>query len=103
VERVDRIIDEALASLQSHRHVDTGRDRYLMESTRRTLRMAAQVIVEQMQAGRFRPVAVEAGFGRRGDSMPPWRPEGVGDVKLELRGVIDRIDRAEIDGETFVR
>lgn len=103
MQRVDRIINEALASLQTYGHVDTGRDRYLIESTRRTLHMAAQVIVEQMQAGWFRPVAVEAGFGRSGDRMPPWRPNGDENVKLELRGVIDRIDRAEIDGETFVR
>lgn len=103
VAHVDRIVDEILAMLKATGHVVTGRDRYLIESSRRTLQVVAQVLVEQMQAGRFRPAAVEAGFGRAGDDMPAWQPPSFEAHRLELRGVIDRIDRAEIDETTYVR
>jgi ATP-dependent helicase/nuclease subunit B len=65
----------------------------------RGLILALQEFVEAtlawMSAYGFDPVAVEVGFGREGDPLPPWSVDLGEGRRLDLRGRIDRVDMAE--------
>ena len=76
---------------------------HLFEYLCRSAEVFAKRIKEELEASSFRPRDFELTIGRDGDAVAPLRLEN-GDVSVELRGKIDRVDTFEDgDGRLFVR
>ncbi|MFA5535664.1 MAG: helicase-exonuclease AddAB subunit AddB [Bacillota bacterium] len=75
---------------------------YWAKVMEKNLETAVKVLTTHARAGAFRPVAAELGF-------PPDDNFSAGelvlhhDKKLQLRGQIDRVDLAKINGKTYLR
>ncbi len=90
----DRCVEELLPELGNELMMTSARHAFLGEVLRRTVRRAVWALTEHARRGRFRPVAVEAAFGRRGAAWGPWVIPLDGERELHLSGQIDRIDVA---------
>ncbi|MBQ1252007.1 MAG: PD-(D/E)XK nuclease family protein, partial [Firmicutes bacterium] len=68
------------------------------------LNFIIEMMAMQVEAGdRFRPILWEVPFGK-GKVLPPYIIDiGEGERKISLRGIIDRVDEAEINGEKYFR
>ncbi|HEY8418429.1 MAG TPA: helicase-exonuclease AddAB subunit AddB [Limnochordales bacterium] len=100
----DRCVAELLPQLGHELALTSSRRAFLGEVLRRTVRRAVGILTEHARRGRFRPVAVEAAFGRRGAAWGPWVVPLSGERELRLSGQIDRIDLAQDDaGRVWLR
>ena len=99
---LDEVVAELAPRLQNEILLSSARYRYLTRAARRTLGRAIAALGEHARRGRFKPVAVEVGFGR-GAALPPLLVEVAPGVAAELRGWIDRIDAADYQGRCLVR
>jgi len=100
----DQCVDELLPQLGSELMLTSARHDFLGEVLRRRVRRAVWALTEHARRGRFRPVAVEAAFGRGGAAWEPWVVVLPRDRELQLAGQIDRIDLARDDrGGLWVR
>ncbi|MDO4493657.1 MAG: PD-(D/E)XK nuclease family protein [Clostridia bacterium] len=69
-----------------------------------TVKTAVQAIVLQLRSGDYRPLAAEAHFGTRPDSLFGPIELDLGPTgKIRLEGIIDRVDTAETGGKTLFR
>jgi len=76
---------------------------HLFDYLCRSAEVFAQRIKEELEVSSFRPRDFELTVGREGDAVEPLRLES-GDVCVELRGKIDRVDTFEDgDGRLYVR
>jgi len=76
---------------------------HLFDYLCRSAEIFAKRIKEELEASSFRPRDFELTVGREGDAVEPLRLES-GDVSVELRGKIDRVDTYEDgDGKLYVR
>ncbi len=105
-ETLERLLDELLPP-----HLAAHNDGILLSDERlraglflivETIRYAARAVVQQMLSGVFLPVSTEVRFGD-GQAFPPIRILLSDGRTALLSGVIDRLDRAEIDGTSFFR
>lgn len=102
------IADECVAELVPHLSgeilLSSARHAFLGEVLRTTVGRAVWALTEHARRGRFRPVAVEASFGRGRSLWPALIIDLGDDGELHLSGQIDRIDVAEDDdGARWVR
>src|SRR5699024_3884263 len=63
---------------------------------------ATYILSEQARASGFSPVGIELGFGYK-DELAPIKIPLSKDRELILRGRIDRVDKAEQDGNLYLR
>jgi ATP-dependent helicase/nuclease subunit B len=107
VDEAERLISEGIAlhaaSLKNQILLTTARNRYIGDQARRKLALFVRALLEQAKHTEFRPVAAEVSFGLKADAMPPVELPLPGGRRLALHGRIDRIDVAEIAGETYLR
>ena len=76
---------------------------HLFDYLCRSAEVFARRIKEELEVSSFRPRDFELTIGKDGDAVEPLRLEN-GDVCVELRGKIDRVDTFEDgDGKLFVR
>ena len=76
---------------------------HLFDYLCRSAEIFAKRIKEELEASSFCPRDFELTVGREGDAVEPLRLES-GDVSVELRGKIDRVDTYEDgDGKLYVR
>ena len=99
---VDTVLDAVLPELLvTHNDGLFGRDARLRESLflrLRTVRLAANSIVQQLHAGRFDVAATELSFGMDGSSFQPISLTLKDGRRIRVYGKIDRVDRTP-DGE----
>jgi len=83
----------------------SARYQYLTSRIKSTLKAAVLMMAEHMRRGYFVPVAWELPFGQNSpDSLPALTIELENGNKLEINGVIDRIDMAKDDkGHSWFR
>ncbi|MFO7247010.1 MAG: PD-(D/E)XK nuclease family protein, partial [Bacillota bacterium] len=104
-ELVERAVDEIAPRLARELVLETARQAYLIQRVKDILAWAVEVLAEQQRRGRFAVRGAEVSFGLRGaeGALPPLELD-LGDGRRALvRGRIDRLDVAEVDGETWVR
>lgn len=100
----DECVDELAPRLAGEILLSSARHAFLGELLRTTVRRAVWALTEHARRGRFRPVAVEASFGRGAATWPALTIELEDDVELHLSGQIDRVDVAkDDDGRGWVR
>ena len=97
-EQARQWVDEALAvlgpSFASGLLLQSGRNHYLLQRMKGALVSSLLVMAEHSRAGCFVPIAWELPFGQGEAGIPAWvltLPDG---KKLEIQGVIDRVDVA---------
>lgn len=100
----DEAVDELTPNLAGEILLSSARHAFLAATLRNRVQRAVWALTEHARRGRFRPVAVEASFGR---SRALWSglvlDLGDGD-EMRLAGQIDRVDAAQDEaGRTWVR
>lgn len=85
------IVDKTVPRLQNEILLSSARYRYLVTRLKRRLTRSAMVLAEHARRGRFRPAAVELGFGP-GQALPPVKIPLPGGRTVEIAGRIDRVD-----------
>ncbi len=103
---VDEILDALLPSLlEAHNGgvlMDTARGRAKAARLVGAVKATARAIVRQAQLGSFQPGRSEVRFGR-GCEYPPLAITLPGGASYALSGRIDRVDEAEIEGQSYYR
>ncbi len=79
----------------------TVRNQYQITRIRHILQRTVWVLQEQLRRSGFTPADAEAGF--QTSDLPAMQVQLSDNVKIRLRGKIDRIDLCERDGKRYVR
>lgn len=88
--------------LQHHILSSSNRYRYIMRKLQNVIAQATYILSEQARASGFSPVGLEVGFGYK-EGLKPLEIALPNNRKLKLRGRIDRIDKAMIGDELYLR
>lgn len=81
----------------------SNRYQYMQTKLEQIVARATYILSEQARKSDFSPVGLEVGFGLDQQSLEPIRMRLLNDVELILRGRIDRVDRAQIDDQLYLR
>ena len=95
VARAQKCVDAALAEEEHRRLSEIPELRGAVKELRGRCVFLIVTLVERMRGSGFKPYALERAFGFD-DSTPPIEID-LGDKKLKIRGVIDRVDRCGDD------
>lgn len=99
---VSELAEKIAPNLQHEILLSNARYRYLTHKLKRTVHHAVRVLAEHARQGTFVPVQLEVKFGPD-ESLPGVHiPLSEGD-SLTLRGQIDRIDGAFLNGQIYLR
>ncbi len=79
-----------------------ARHKYITKRLRQVVERSAKIMGAHAKRGKFRPVAVELGFGQEGDSLPAVRFTLADNTVMELLGRIDRVDTARDKDNLYV-
>ncbi|CAG7634498.1 helicase-exonuclease AddAB subunit AddB [Paenibacillus allorhizosphaerae] len=96
------VVDMLAPRLQGEILLSSKRYLYIARKLKQVISRAAVMLGEHAKRGQFRPVGLEIGFGS-GESIPPMQYPLANGVQMELRGRIDRIDRADTEQGTLLR
>ncbi|ALS21297.1 helicase-exonuclease AddAB subunit AddB [Paenibacillus naphthalenovorans] len=101
-ERAALVVDALAPKLQGEILLSSKRYLYIARKLKQVIGRAALMLGEHAKRGQFRPIGLEIGFGS-GQAIPPLLYELDNGVLMELRGRIDRIDRADTERGTLLR
>ena len=101
-EYVRRAINQLAPVLNHQILFSSNRYRYILSKLKQVIFRATKMLTHQAKHSEFTPLGIEVGFGRRHQLPPLQLPLSNGYV-LELSGRIDRVDRAEIDNQLYLR
>ncbi|WP_040287059.1 helicase-exonuclease AddAB subunit AddB [Sporosarcina koreensis] len=94
---------ESIAPFFFHRILlTTNRHMYIKRKLTHIIQRTIAALSSQATASSFQPIAVEVGFGP-GEQMPPLSIPLKRGGQMNLRGRIDRVDAAKVDGKTYIR
>ena len=82
--------------------LSTNRYRYIQRKLEQIVSSTLIALSKHSKVSGFVPVAIEAGFGP-GEALPALEIPLKHQRKMQLRGRIDRVDAANVDGKMFVR
>ena len=82
--------------------LSTNRYRYIQRKLEQIVANTLIALSQHSKGSGFVPIAIEAGFGP-GEALPPLEIPLKRNRKMQLRGRIDRVDAANINGNMFVR
>lgn len=100
----DAAVQPLLAKLLRGPMGDTQRSLAGLERARRIVRRACRVVTQHLASGDFTLYQAEARFGfADGQSLPPVLLKLADGAEVALQGKIDRIDRFDHGGETYLR
>ncbi|MDR1615616.1 MAG: helicase-exonuclease AddAB subunit AddB [Syntrophomonadaceae bacterium] len=97
----EQVLEELLQEYGERIFFSSGRYNYWGQRLKRVGIRAIKTLWRQMTQGEFKPLALEAQFGRDG-LLPPLRIEMSGGRSLIIEGRIDRIDGWENGGNFYV-
>lgn len=97
-----RAVQQLAPILQHHILASSNRYRYIMRKLQQVIAQATYVLSEQARASGFTPVGLEIDFRHKGQ-LKPLEIELTDKRKLILRGRIDRVDKAKIDNQLYLR
>jgi ATP-dependent helicase/nuclease subunit B len=100
---VDEGIDREAPLLRNEILLSTARNRYVLEQCRRSMRLFVRSLLVQSRFTRFEPMHAEVAFGDDDGPVPAFELPLPSDRNLKLRGRIDRVDVATVNGQTLVR
>ena len=100
--RINELVDKQLLENKGSIFNSSKRYRYFTDRFKRMLTKSVTIISEQMKHSDFKVYKNEFSFGNYKDGEPIKLDLPSGD-EVFLKGRIDRIDTAEIDGNTYIR
>lgn len=104
---MDRLLDEILLPMTQAWEGGPLRDdamgRQLGDGYVRDVRRAAKMVTRQAKNSRFATVGTEVTFGESGGGLPPIVLELPDGRRVALRGKIDRLDRYDGEGGSYLR
>lgn len=80
----------------------SNRYQYILQKLEQVVIRAAKILTDQARRSEFTPAGVEVGFGP-GQKLPPMVLPLKDGYELVLRGRIDRVDRADVNDQLFLR
>ncbi|MCZ8511163.1 helicase-exonuclease AddAB subunit AddB [Paenibacillus filicis] len=101
-DRAALVVDLLTPKLQGEILLSSKRYRYIARKLTQVVGQAALMLGEHARRSEFQPIGLEVGFGT-GQPIPPLFYELNNGVSMELRGRIDRIDRADTERGTLLR
>lgn len=99
---VSDLAEQLAPSLQHKILLSSARYRYLTHKLKRTVHHAVRVLGEHARRGRFIPIRLEVNFGPAG-TLPGIDIPLSEDDSLLIRGQIDRVDAAFLEGKVYLR
>lgn len=97
------IVESLVPQIGGEILTSTARYKYLTKRLQQVVERSARVLGQHAQRGRFRPTAVEIGFGATDDRLPALKIELSDGSTMELVGRIDRVDVAELGEHVYLR
>ena len=82
--------------------LSTNRYRYIQRKLEQIVASTLIALSKHSNVSSFVPIAIEAGFGP-GEALPSLEIPLMHQRKMQLRGRIDRVDAANVNGNMFVR
>lgn len=101
-QRAAYVIDRLAPRLQGEILLSSKRYGYIARKLKQVIGKAAAMLGAHARRGAFRPIGLEVAFGK-GQPIPPMAYRLDNGVRMELRGRIDRIDRADTEQGTWLR
>ncbi len=95
-------IEQLVPQIQNKILLSSHRYQYVKHRLQEVVSRTSAAIARQAKGSGFVPIGVEIGFGT-GELLAPMRFELEDDAVLELRGRIDRIDRAQAGDQMLLR
>ncbi|WP_050614266.1 helicase-exonuclease AddAB subunit AddB [Bacillus testis] len=97
-------VEQLAPKLQNQILLSTNRHFYIKRKLENVISRASMVLSEQARHSGFEPIKLELdfGFGSTG-SLPPLTFRLANGTEMELIGRIDRVDKAQIDQQTYLR
>ena len=99
---IDRSVAEETARYANGLFTDSARSRHTAQAVLETLRRSVWAFLRQIRAGLFEPAMFEWVFGGR-NQMSETQLILPGNVRMNLRGRVDRIDLYEEKDKVFVK
>lgn len=81
----------------------SNRYTYIQQKLEEVIARAAYILSEQARLTNFSPVGLELSFGEKNSTLPPLHLALKNGYELLLRGRIDRVDKAELDENLYLR
>ncbi|SDC71820.1 DNA helicase/exodeoxyribonuclease V, subunit B [Paenibacillus sp. UNCCL117] len=100
--RAALVIDALTPRLQGEILLSSKRYHYIARKLKQVIGRAAYMLGEHAKRGQFQPIGLEVGFGA-GERIPALHYELDNGVRMNLRGRIDRIDRADTEKGALLR
>lgn len=101
---VDRVVDAVAPRLAEEVVLESARQAYLVQRVKDIIGWVVEVLAEQQRRGRFVTRGTEVSFGLGGEgALPPLELKLESGHRALVRGRIDRVDVASVDGATWVR
>lgn len=88
--------------LQNEILLSTNRHHYIKRKLEQIISRASFILSEHAKYSGFAPIDLELEFGPKG-KLPPMGFSLRNGTKMELVGRIDRVDKAELDNEVYLR
>ncbi|TDF96746.1 helicase-exonuclease AddAB subunit AddB [Paenibacillus piri] len=95
-------VDLLAPRLQSEILFSSKRHHYITRKLKQVVGRAAMMLGEHARRGRFEPIGLEIGFGAD-QPIPPLSYMLENGVRMDVRGRIDRVDRADTEQGTLLR
>lgn len=101
---IDEVIEYLVSIDENFILSSSKRHEYVIKRLKRVLHRMVLIIDEQMDRGNFKPLGYEISFGSRPDNdYPPIEITLSNGERLTLEGKIDRVDKGEVNGESYYR
>lgn len=95
-------VDMLAPKLQNEILLSTNRHHYIKRKLEQIISRASYILSEHAKFSGFSPIDLELEFGPKG-KLPPLSFALKNGTKMDLIGRIDRVDKAEVDNEVFLR
>ncbi|MBE1443294.1 helicase-exonuclease AddAB subunit AddB [Paenibacillus sp. OAS669] len=96
------VVDLLAPRLQSEILFSSKRNHYIARKLKQIIGRSAWMLGEHAKYGQFQPIGLEIGFGSD-QAIPPLTYQLDNGIRMDVRGRIDRVDRADTDQGTLLR
>ena len=98
-QRLEQLATETMLEFHQGLIRDSASNQLIAASMSQTLGHLIGILIEWMQTYRFEPSRVELKFGGQDAPLPAWKLPLDGQASMVIRGVIDRLDLCDTQGD----
>ncbi|MDP5273080.1 helicase-exonuclease AddAB subunit AddB [Chengkuizengella axinellae] len=102
IKRAEQTVEQLSPKLQSEILFSSKRYLYITKKLTNIISRAALILSEHAKRSEFEPVGFEVDFGMNG-TLPPLKLQLAQGIEMEVKGRIDRVDRANSEDGTLLR